>query len=257
MLADFKDWILLITPGLASLAAILAWIAKIRWAKEYEKTVKMRIETVEKIAEERVATADKILAERIAIAESRAVEAKELAEFSEKRYKALIDFGPDKIRKYFEETISLDQQKLQELEFLLKKAKQEIEEKQQEIIILKQEAYKNKEKIENTEKLLIETRRQKEFFERKLREIEERKEENNSILQFLDRPEFDADTVKFMLAQYESTKNWILSSTRRRHEDAKANRHAQAQKVKQKLAEIDAKEEAIAQVKKQNKASMD
>ena len=47
----------MLTPFVASIAAILAWVAKIRWAKEYQLLTEKRVADVEKNASERITAA--------------------------------------------------------------------------------------------------------------------------------------------------------------------------------------------------------
>lgn len=238
----YNNLLIVLTPFVASIAAILAWVAKIRWSKEYQLLTEKRVADVEKNATERIAAAEASAEAKVAIAESKASAAKEFADYTEKRFKALVDFGPDEIKKYFEDILNLDKLKIAELQDLLQKANAEIQEKLQEINSLKEERHRNWEVIENTEKVLSEVKKEKSYLEGKLQEMEMRLEESTVVLRIINRPEFDMEAVRNMLEQYEKGKKWILSPARHALEQKQAARHASAQAVKRKLAEMGAEE---------------
>ncbi len=268
MLDDLINLLTRLTPIAALIAAILAWVAKIRWAKEYQQLNEKRVKDVEKNADERIkaatALADANAATKIAAAdakaataESKALAAQDLADFAEKRFKALTDFGPEEIKKYFEGVISLDRQKITELQDLLQKANMEMQEKIQEINRLKEEAYRNREVIDNKEKALAEMRKEKSYLQGKLQEMEKRIEENDMVLRVINRPEFDMVAVRNMLEHYERERRWILSPTRYAYAQRQAERHTKTQEVRERLANIDAEEEVSDRARQHMKMNFD
>ena len=209
-----------LTPFVASVAAILAWVAKIRWAKEYQVLTDAKV----------------------AAAESKALAAKDLADFTEKRFKALADFGPEEIKKYFEGVISLDKLRIAELQELLERANLEIQAKADEIKTLKEQAYRNREIIDNTEELISAMKKEKNYLEERLKEFEKSIEENDVVLRVISRPQFDMEAVRNMIQQFEREKRWILSPARSALAQKQAARQANAQAVKHKLAAMDSEE---------------
>lgn len=226
-----KPFSTILIPIVTSVAAILAWVAKIRWSNEYREVVDKQINAAGKAAEDRITIAK----ERADLAEKNAkdsiAQAEKHVEYLEKELKIYAELAPQKIREHFEAMGHLDRQRIINLQQLLDRAKEEIREKEKEIADLKHQARHSMERLDELQSSLAQTRKQEAFIEQQLHILSNRDEDLNTVMQVLNRPDFDMETVRVILERIESEKRWISSTARKALAQKQSERARQTRKA--------------------------
>lgn len=174
---DPSQLIALVTSLASATAAVLAWIAKIRWADEYSKAKDETIKAKDMLIEVKEAQLQTLIINKNEIIKVK----EEQIGVLEKQVKSLSELTPMKIREYF---LSVREQ-MEEYNNLLKKelddARNELESKSQEISNLKQEGEKNISEIEKLEEERQHIAEAANTLENQLSELRQRYERQKEI----------------------------------------------------------------------------
>jgi chromosome segregation ATPase len=209
-----------VVPLAASLAAILAWIAKIRWSAEYRQLAEQRLEVVTSSA-----------SERVAIAQARSEVAEKHAEYLEREVRSLVELQPAKILEHFGSMRDLDQQRILELEALLAATRSDVVNREHQIEEIHEAARAEHEHVQQLREYLEVSQRQIAYLEEQLGRLRDHDNDIASAQAVLERPEFPMDVVRAYLARLDSERNWKVSPHAKEFERRKQLRRAQERKV--------------------------
>src|ERR1044072_2026751 len=192
----------------SSVAAILAWFAKLRWSHDYKTATEERI----KLAEDRV-------------------------KFTEEQVKVLADFTPDRIKAHFETLRGVDKERVQFFVEQLTKAKEEIIERDKKIAELQQQSRVNADEVEKLKLANKEAKDQIEYLERQVGKIQKRERKVESVLDYIQEEDFPMNTVQTILGGYEARKNMALSGFTQSMQASAVEKQIAQQALYKKLAE--------------------
>jgi hypothetical protein len=215
----------IILPLATTIAAILAWVAKIRWSKELQTLYAARISNAEQLWEARLANAEKQI------------------EYHVQQAKDAIEFGPQKMREYFDAIRTIDQQHLSELKQRLDKALTEIQEREQQIEELRTDATQKYDRITRLEAALVKAKAQADFVQERLQALRQQDDDVATALDVVNRPMFDIDFVRERLRYLEIDKGWAASATRAALEAKQLAREQQQRRTMQAVRQANAKQE--------------
>jgi hypothetical protein len=214
-----------LTPIVASLAAITAWVAKIRWADEYRTLSDKRIDTIEKGTSEKIAVAERELAE-----------VQKQLEYWRQQAHSLIELSPTKIAEQFHALRALDQERISELIALLESKEEELKSKQAQLEELRRTSSVDHARQHELEEVLKLTQGQVNYLHEQLSKLAERDEKVASILEVIYRPEFQMEAVQAYVSHLDSEKRWLTSAARKNFERAKSDGYARTKYAREEYA---------------------
>ena len=175
---DLSQLIPLVASLASAVAAILAWIAKIRWSDEYSKAKDETIKAKDTLIQVKDAQLQTLITNKDEIMKAKDEQIKVL----EREVNSLNELTPMKIREYF---LSVREQ-MEEYNNLLKKeldeAHKELSTKSEEIHNLKQEGEKNISEIEKLEEERQRIAEAVSTLEDQLKELQQRSDNQKEIL---------------------------------------------------------------------------
>lgn len=204
----------------AVLGLALGYLVKLRWSREYEKTMKARVSAAEEAQTQLLKTwQEKIKAVQDAHKEQLSA-ANERRLVAEDKIQSLMTLTPEKILKEFEAMKSLYEERICGLNQKLNEALAKLEEKSQELLNQKATIGRFlRERLEN-EKRSYE--KEVAFLKAQIGELKERERVLVKSIELLRRKPFEEDMVESQLKKFSTDR--ILAKIR--YEDAQKGVHA-------------------------------